>query len=477
MRSVGIFLIAVALLASIVGMLGYVAHHPVEIWNWYDLNAIRNILSGSYLLMGNLDLSTPGYQELASETANQGKGWQPIGTRNATFTGTFDGQGYEIRDSFINRPDEDYVGLFWRVGQKGAIRNIGMVNTTVTGGMFAGALVGWNQGTVDDSYSRGSMTGDAFVGGLVGWNDGTVSNSYSNASVIGNRCVGGLVGTNEFAVRNSWSDGTVTGSMGVGGLVGHNGYGAVGNSYSDATVTGNGSVGGLVGSSDGTVFGSYSIGSVSGNDTIGGLVGLESHMASSYPGGVTNSFWDTETSGQATSDGGEGKTSAEMKSIATFSGAGWNIVAVADRSTHNSSYIWNIVDNVTYPLLSWFLCCPQGPPAQMTTTTTPSGYLELTVLPAEVCANVGEPVEIRCSIYCLINTVVEVGSVDVLLFDYYGSMIREQAMTKDSYWSAYTVYRIVGYEAYYKIKINFTIRGGGKYSEHGAYSFPIVVKK
>jgi hypothetical protein len=43
-----------------------------------------------------------------------------------------------------------------------------------------------------------------------------------------------------------------------------------------------------------------------------------------------------------------------MKSIATFSGAGWNITAVAPSET-NPAYIWNIVDNVTYPFLSWEL--------------------------------------------------------------------------------------------------------------------------
>jgi len=42
-----------------------------------------------------------------------------------------------------------------------------------------------------------------------------------------------------------------------------------------------------------------------------------------------------------------------MKNIATFSGAGWNVVTVADPSTRNTSYTWNIVDGQTYPFLSW----------------------------------------------------------------------------------------------------------------------------
>jgi hypothetical protein len=85
---------------------------------------------------------------------------------------------------------------------------------------------------------------------------------------------------------------------------------------------------------------------VTGNKHVGGLVGRNF-------GTVSNSFWDTQTSGQPTSSGGTGKTTAQMKDITTFSGAGWNIVAVADSGTGNTDYIWNIVDDVTYPFLSW----------------------------------------------------------------------------------------------------------------------------
>jgi hypothetical protein len=354
---------------------------PIEIRTWYDLNAIRDNLGGSYLLMNDLDSATPGYEELASETANQGKGWQPIGTflpwAETTFTGfegTFDGQRYEIHDLFIDRPDELGVGLFGEVGQEGVIKDIGVVNATVTGNVFAGTLVGWNHGAVRDSYSTGNMTGDDFVGGLVGDTfAGTVSNSYSTGSVTGDKYVGGLVGENSGNVTNSYATGSVSGNFTTGGLVGLN-YGPVSDSYSTGSVTGSGdNVGGLVGSNIdlGTVSNSYSTGSVTGNNCTGGLVGrnegtvsnsysIGSVSGSSYVGGlvgsnevtVTNSFWDTETSEQATSDGGTGKNTTQMKDIATFSGVAWNITVVAPGET-NSIYIWNIVNNITYPFLSW----------------------------------------------------------------------------------------------------------------------------
>ena len=153
---------------------------PIEIWDWYDLHAVRDNLGRSYLLMNDLDSTTAGYMELASEIANEGNGWQPIGTSGDPFTGSFDGQGYEIRDLFINRLDENEVGLFGLVDEGGIIKNVGVVNATVVAKQHVGGLVGNNSGTVSNSYFSGSVTGDQYVGGLVGVNEGTMSNSYYN---------------------------------------------------------------------------------------------------------------------------------------------------------------------------------------------------------------------------------------------------------------------------------------------------------
>jgi len=555
----GTFLITVVLIMGMTGCDGYTpTSKDLEIWDWYGLYAVRNNLDGSHILMNDLDSTTAGYTELASPAANGGKGWQPIGDGDNPFTGTFDGQEYQIEDLFINRPTENGVGLFSYVDEGGVIENVGMVNIDVTGCLSVGGLVGANEGTVSNSYSTGSLTGNDFIGGLLGVNSfgGTVSNSYSTGNVTGNECVGGLVGYNRLwsTVSNSYSSGNVTGHYSVGGLVGflhegivsnsyynydevlingeniitigalfsgdfeqwlandkfldvnerlsqENGYyvinnitdfkellafgqdnslkfrlkndidlatepnfyipylagefdgnghrtsnitfnfdfvsqvgffgylafdgnltqvaaedvnitgtwkvgglvggngGTVSNSYSSGNVTGELFVGGLVGASEGTVSNSYSSGNVTGNDFIGGLVGVNGGTVSnsyssanvtgedgvgglvgsnsfgtvsnSYStgsvsgnedvgglvgmsgGNVSESFWDTETSGQATSDGGTGKNTTEMRDITTFSDAGWNITAVANPSMRNPEYIWNIVDEVAYPFLSW----------------------------------------------------------------------------------------------------------------------------
>ena len=116
---------------------------------------------------------------------------------------------------------------------------------------------------------------------------------------------------------------------------------------------------------------------------------------------------------------------------------------------------------------------------ELTTRTIPSGYLEIAVSPVKVYANVGEQIEIRCAIESLVNTPVNISSIEVALFDSHDLLIREQPMTMDSHWSAHTTYTIVGDEAFYRIKVNFTTPYAkpGEYSEYSADSFPITVSQ
>jgi hypothetical protein len=258
---VGVFLIPVALVVGMAGFdgVGGVLFSPpsqnstpqnLEIRDWYDLDAIRNNLAGNHTLMNDLDFTSPGYEELASPIANQGKGWEPIGAVSVIcwdspcggggcdtewygLNGTFDGQGYEIRGLFINRTNENDVGLFGVVDEGGIIKDISAVDVIVVGEYYVGRLVGRNRGTVSNSHSSGNVDGYQGVGGLVGINDqGTVSDSHCTGSVTGGRYVGGLAGINyRGTVSNSYSTGNVSGDGDVGGLVGVNDQGTVSNSY------------------------------------------------------------------------------------------------------------------------------------------------------------------------------------------------------------------------------------------------------
>jgi serpin B len=301
-----------------------------EIWDWHDLDAIRDNdnLGGSHVLMNDLDYTTANYTELASPTANEGKGWQPIGNSTNPFTGTFDGQGHNISGLFVYRPDESGVGLFGyvsgKVSGKGVVQNVTVVNADVTGNSSVGALVGWSGGTVSNSHSSSNVTGgNNYVGGLVGWNDGTVRNSYSSSNVTGsNEYVGGLVGWNDGTVSDySHSSGSVSGENYVGGLVGWN-EGKVEYSYSSSNVTGsNEHVGGLVGWNEGTVKNSYFTGSVKGDDYVGGLVGYNER------GSVSKSYSTGNVTGKTYVGGlvgwNKGTVSDYSHSSGSVSGDSW----------------------------------------------------------------------------------------------------------------------------------------------------------
>ncbi len=164
-------------------------------------------------------------------------------------------------------------------------------------------------------------------------------------TVTGNLMTGALVGINNSgSIINSFATAAVTGSNYTGGLVGYSNFGSISNSYATGTVTGNINIGGLVGYNDGgsSISSSYATGAVTGGNYTGGLVG-------NNDGVIISSFWNTETSGRATSAGGTGKTTAEMQQSGTFTNAGWNASNVGGDGT-----IWRIYEGQTGPLLRSF---------------------------------------------------------------------------------------------------------------------------
>ncbi len=160
-----------------------------------DLQGINGV-SGYYALGGDINASATGSWTVG--------GFTPIGS----FTGTFDGLGHTISSLTINRPEDSEIGLFGN--SNGIIRNVGLINASVTGNSSVGALVGYNDygSTITNSYATGSMTGNGnFVGGLVGYNYGSITDSYATGSVTGSGDdVGGLVGYNGGFIKNSFYD-------------------------------------------------------------------------------------------------------------------------------------------------------------------------------------------------------------------------------------------------------------------------------
>jgi len=85
-----------------------------------------------------------------SETSgwNGGLGWEPVGSGETPFTGTLDGNGYEVSGLFCARGD--YAGLFGYVAAGFAVTGVNLENVNLTGGYGAGGLVGRSElGSLD----------------------------------------------------------------------------------------------------------------------------------------------------------------------------------------------------------------------------------------------------------------------------------------------------------------------------------------
>jgi The GLUG motif len=191
----------------------------------------------------------------------------------------------------------------------------------------------------------------------------TIIDSYSSVNVTGNWNVGGLVGNNLKEIRRSYATGNVLGSNEVGGLVGENDNGGtigwIHDSYARGNVGGPDGyyyIGGLVGMNYGTIERSYSTGEVTGN-----ISGNEKGFIGYQSGDVLDSFWDTETSGKSIDDGATGKTTLEMKDVATFTNLDTEGLLNAWDFIHNPNNdigeddIWKINTELNdgYPILVW----------------------------------------------------------------------------------------------------------------------------
>ena len=181
--------------------------------------------------------------------------WTPIGSNGKIFKGTFDGQGYTVKNLVITGNNSN-VGLFG-VTHDGEIKNLTVENAKVSGRLNVGVVAGE---PYTSKYTNITVTGHvevngmAYVGGVGGknayadWTNVTVNvdeTSYVKANSVENGTayrtyVGGVVGFNgegSHKFSNITSNIKVQGStQDVGGLFGIAHYG---NQFENCTCTGN----------------------------------------------------------------------------------------------------------------------------------------------------------------------------------------------------------------------------------------------
>lgn len=205
-----------------------------------------------------------------------GKDWSPIGTNfYNSYTGTFDGGGHTIMGLTVTTNDQ-YVGLFGRLGRAGTVKNVVMEGIQITCNHrlgYAGGVAGFSWGgTIENCSVSGSVSGTICAGGVVGiqW-EASITGCSSSATVKGMVQVGGVAGeTNSGATMAAcYATGNVTieidpiNNILGGGLVGFNAGSSVlacyatGNVTSTGSGTGNVHIGGFLGGNYTTVTACY----------------------------------------------------------------------------------------------------------------------------------------------------------------------------------------------------------------------------
>lgn len=309
-------------------------------------------------LANDIARKADGAFALAADYDARGDGVYANSPIEAPFGGAFTALGNVITNLVIIDQGEENVGLFAEVKSKGMIRDVRLTDVIVRASALnsnlgavagrsagtiedarvdgkirgadshAGSIAGENAGIVTASRSAGKVSADELAGGLVGENDATgkITKSSSSAAVSGrgDQFAGGLVGYNQGTIASNFATGSVaigtrSGIAQCGGLVGEQeGSGAITNSYATASVTCFESyVGGFIGQNySGTISTSYSTGRVRAGRNpayMGGFVGVN-------PGGLTDCYWDTTTSGtdkgagSGTNQGITGLTTKKLQS-------------------------------------------------------------------------------------------------------------------------------------------------------------------
>ncbi len=243
-----------------------------------DLDNIRNNLSGKYILMADIDLSS--YSN-----------WTAIGDSTNGFTGELNGNGYAIKNLTINATT-DNQGLFGYIDSTDAVvKNLALVDVNVTNtqsntGALAGSINAAKE--ITNIYVSGTVNGNYMTGGIAGrLYNSSVSNIKAEITITkggGAENAGGIAGHMSNAqLTKAIVSGTIEDGSGgnVGGLVGEiqsdvviSNSSFTGDIIRTSTYINPYYYGGLVGTSQGKIQSSYFSGNISVYGSyIGGIAG------------------------------------------------------------------------------------------------------------------------------------------------------------------------------------------------------------
>ncbi len=260
------------------------AEDPYLIETANHLNNVRNDLSAHYKMVADIEFAETDFAE-DGDFYNNGAGWQPIGSKDTPFSGSFDGNGYTITGLKINDSSNGkiYLGL---IGYQngGEIKDLGMVDSEINS-------------SATSAYISKPMSGvyaDVYTGGIVGYASGsTITGCYNTGSI-----------TVEASASGSSSSGSSYDTYArnyVGGIVGYASGTAISNCYNAGTITADKTssssrnycyaysyAGGIVGdTSDTTITGCYNIGNIAAKTLVGEFDANAYPYARGYAGGIS----------------------------------------------------------------------------------------------------------------------------------------------------------------------------------------------
>jgi len=301
-----------------------------------QIGSDANLLDKCYILINDINLApdVTGIPPFTQATIAPDINTSEPGFQGIRFTGIFDGNDNTILNLNINTLD-DYIALFGKIGPDAEVKNLNIESAFIKGNNYVGALSGYQSSChVLSCTTNVQIDANSFVGGISGNGGGVIEKCSSNGNIVGIEYVGGIAGYCSNTIKGCYSIVSITGYNNVGGIAGWNfAQNIIQSCYFAGSVSGVDIVGGLVGLNQSTISDSYSVGQVLADSNGGGLIGLNS-------GTVYLSYWDYETSNILTSDGGNPKSTTEMKSIDTFKGWGYEEQ-------------WKIENGLSSPTLIW----------------------------------------------------------------------------------------------------------------------------
>ena len=293
------------------------------------------IQGGEYVLSNDIDLSA----------YSTGEGWTPIGLNNWSanhFKGDFDGNGYVVKNLYINRPNGYAQGLFGCI--EGSVKNLGVENVNITARDVGSAIVAITMTNVDGNTTYASIENcyskngkinlkQSAVGGILGYGHSDIvslKSCFSDIDVfVSTNNVGGLAGCfdnkcKKVSISDCYATGSVNaGGNAAGGLIGssfltENSILNIENCYSSGNVTAkNSAAGGLIaqlwGANQASISNCYATGDVAANSYVGGFVGYTNKIVLSDKAQISNCYSTGNAQGNSGVGGFAGTLSCETK--------------------------------------------------------------------------------------------------------------------------------------------------------------------